>query len=72
MPRQRDHFELALYGATLRRMAERIQRDYDLAYERDDIVRGIRHARRIEMIEYALIANSPCEGISTFNSFSRA
>jgi hypothetical protein len=53
-------------------MAERIQRDYDCAYKRGDIVRGMRHARRIEMIEYALIANSPCEGVSTFNSFSRA
>ena len=67
MPRQRDHFELVLYGATLRKMAKRIQRDYDQTYERCDIVRGTRHARRLEMIEHRFFSHSPCEGVSGYS-----
>ena len=71
MPRERDHFELVLYGATLRKMEKRIWADFNAAYERGDTVRGMRHARRIELIEQRFFTHSPCEGISTFNSFSR-
>jgi hypothetical protein len=70
MPRQvKDHFEAVMYSATLRKIAERVQLDYDRAYERGDIVRGLRHARRIDMVEYAILANGSCE-ISSFSSFN--
>ena len=65
----RDHFEAVLNAATLRKIEVRVHADFNAAYERGDITRGLRHADRICMVEHRILTNGPGD-VSKYSDFN--
>lgn len=64
-----DHYEAVMNSAVLRKIEARVRADYDRAYERGDVDRGLRHANRIYMVEHRILTNGP-GAISTYSDFN--
>jgi hypothetical protein len=53
----------------LLKIEARVHADYDRAYERGDIDRGLRHADRICTVEHRILTNEQGD-VSTYSDFN--
>jgi hypothetical protein len=54
-----NHYEMVKNFDRLLKIEARVNMDYQRALERSDIVRGLRHAKRISMIDNRICNNAP-------------